>query len=819
LAQAAIWDRANVSTVAGGNMEGPSAIPACHEPAPQSDITAPSPPSSACAGRQAGATPGQPPEPKHKVPLPPTLAGPAARCAVECLISTLLQSRGELQRLVEDRVIAELNSDAVPAQIASESLSSCALRGTSKMTALSRARPSSRIGTPMHRSCTFPPRSVLAATVVQRWWRRQRARLPRWSALAMVSTTAWPVIARDLTQESLPSHRSHRSTRTGRLSRNRDIQALAATYPQWHGSPVSQQTQDLGGVREQSLHSQWSIGVDPCRWQDRPAAAAEDGPTLPGSVPAAGACVWSPSGASQDKRARRRQRSVSLPNTSSKSTCASAGMLELPGLAVVPTQPSGVPPPLMQRSQSGASRHTKSSISGQTGSQPPMGRTTSEAEGLRKKIGARIKRRPAKRSCCLATLEVDILNSLVAPRGHSGLLDEDGEGLVSPEELGCSTSGRMHGSLSGVWREQDSVLTSRALPMAGRRGVSMDMSSPWWLALWGFRYGRPCSVLLQSALVALLMGLAVVHGAWDWAVCGQRAAPGDRSLQIISGEVTLVIAGGTLISLACLNFCAQGQDGSVVVTTKMLVEHSVTFKYDARWKRRSSFSNVTTVLTWLLAVVMEGVLHAIQDMPQTGVIPTAVGGAQARIASFAVISGLFSALALYVQHVCNGLASMVDSYCSHTVATADLKDLKGDWNVLQAILRRSAQGLAPCLLSISLTPLVVLIICAVELFFSDVSARGMILVLLPKMLLGIGVCRVGLRAGQISGMCSRVPVFLNSLLLGGEEDPEASGVVHFIERTHAGFYAFDMKVDFAAMSKFAYLVGAAALTLVTKAVQ
>jgi len=372
----------------------------------------------------------------------------------------------------------------------------------------------------------------------------------------------------------------------------------------------------------------------------------------------------------------------------------------------------------------------------------------------------------------------------------------------------------MQRSLSGAWRIQDTMLTSTALSVRYR--AAAGISSPWWLALWGFRYGRPWSVVVHSVLVALLLVAAMAYDAWDLSTSSHES--GDRSLHVLNNETTLVVAGGVVVSLALLNLGGFRQEGSVAVTTVHLTEHSIAWNYDARWKRKSQYSNAATVLIWVTAVAAEVLLHV--GSADIDGLREEMRNPEAHIGAFAIIAGLFCAICLYVQNVNNGLAAMVDSYCAKLVGAEDLSGLKIEWNILQALLRRSAEGMGPCLVVICLTPVVVVVMSTMELLMSDTATGGVMLaVLLPKLVLGFSVCQLALGIARISGTCARVPVFLNSVLLGvGDDDPRASRLIHFIERSHAGFYVCDTKVDFATMSKFAYIIGAATLTLITKAV-
>ncbi|CAE8616077.1 unnamed protein product [Polarella glacialis] len=83
----------------------------------------------------------------------------------------------------------------------------------------------------------------------------------------------------------------------------------------------------------------------------------------------------------------------------------------------------------------------------------------------------------------------------------------------------------------------------------------------------------------------------------------------------------------------------------------------------------------------------------------------------------------------------------------------------------------------------------------------------------------LGIIRVRSQIGEVTGNCDRLPVFLNSLLLGHGFNQEGSSLIHFIKRSKAGFYAFDTKVDYTVMSKVASVFSGGMLALFAQAVR
>ncbi|CAE8710476.1 unnamed protein product [Polarella glacialis] len=162
---------------------------------------------------------------------------------------------------------------------------------------------------------------------------------------------------------------------------------------------------------------------------------------------------------------------------------------------------------------------------------------------------------------------------------------------------------------------------------------------------------------------------------------------------------------------------------------------------------------------------------------------------------------------------------MVDHFSAKAADLSQEYDvLRHRWDQIQAILRRSAQCLTPSLMILTLSPVIIVVTSTIELFVdSEYDARRILLELFPKTFLLLGIIRVLSRIGEVTGNCDRLPVFLNSLLLGDGWVREASHLIHFIERSKAGFYAFDAKVDYTVMSKVAYIFCGGLLALFTKA--
>ncbi|CAE8612679.1 unnamed protein product [Polarella glacialis] len=316
-------------------------------------------------------------------------------------------------------------------------------------------------------------------------------------------------------------------------------------------------------------------------------------------------------------------------------------------------------------------------------------------------------------------------------------------------------------------------------------------------------------MLLYTTVILCCIGGSMFIQLW------QLRNPGSQEGRF-SDEVILVMAFCSAVGFLQLKFCIPGQDSAMQSTSAMLMDRDMLPKYVDLWLKRSRWSSWEAAFLWFLSVAAETAVVLWSSGRDESDSRQAAG----RLLAFAVAAGTYSALSLYPLHISNAQAAMIDHYSSSFVErSADYCKLRQDWDKIQAILRRSAQSLTPCLLMLTLTPVIVVKLCAFELLLaSECDARRMLLELLPKMIVHLGILRGLCRIGEVIGNRNRLTVFLNSLLLGDGFDEEASRLILFIERSQAGFYMFDAKVGFSAMSKVAYVIIAGLLALLSQAV-
>ncbi|CAE8741356.1 unnamed protein product [Polarella glacialis] len=259
-----------------------------------------------------------------------------------------------------------------------------------------------------------------------------------------------------------------------------------------------------------------------------------------------------------------------------------------------------------------------------------------------------------------------------------------------------------------------------------------------------------CATVIFCCLVAALaMQLVCLRGPDSWE--GR-----------FGNEVLLVMG---LCSAACilqLNFRRPGQQSVVQATSEMFMNNVMLPDYVDLWLERSRRNSCEVAFLWLLSVFKETaiVLWTSAEIH--------LGKVVIHMAIFATVATTFSAVSLYFLVVCSAQAAMVDHYSAKAAdLSQDYRVLRHRWDQIQAILRRSARCLTPCLMIVTLIPVIVVVTSTLELIMDNESdSKRIVLELFPKTFGLLGIIRVLARIGEVTGNCDRLPVFLNSLLLG-----------------------------------------------------
>ncbi|CAE8668356.1 unnamed protein product [Polarella glacialis] len=346
-------------------------------------------------------------------------------------------------------------------------------------------------------------------------------------------------------------------------------------------------------------------------------------------------------------------------------------------------------------------------------------------------------------------------------------------------------------TMSQAWAVQNENLARSASAFSDAR-----IKMPWWLSLFfGFRHSRCRHAIVMPLYTTAIFCCTLAAVAVQLVQMRDPSSLGGRF-----GNAVIFIMGICAAAfLLQLNFRRPGRQSAVHVTSEIFMNNVMLPDYVDLWLERSRRSRLEVAFLWFLSVAAE---TAVVLWRSDTLDP---GKAVVHLVVFATVATLISALSLYLLLVCSAQAAMVDHY-SATAAELprnyEVAVLGQRWDQIQAILRRSAQCLTPCLLILTLSPVVVVAASIVELAVDNGYNAQMILwELIPKTFGLLGIIRVLSQIGEVTGNCDRLPVFLNSLLLGDGFNQESSRLIHFIKRSKAGFYIFDTKVDYTVMSK------------------
>jgi len=282
---------------------------------------------------------------------------------------------------------------------------------------------------------------------------------------------------------------------------------------------------------------------------------------------------------------------------------------------------------------------------------------------------------------------------------------------------------------------------------------------------------------------------------------------------------TLVARGVDILSLACacyalgggLGLCALRQMSIRDVLEQLLEPHAIKHGFQEAWVMSSLRQVVLVSLFWMGAVVTLVLSFVFW--------PTAEGeeteGLNNRVPvtlCFIFASGVVAALTYCQLHVCAGLELMVDTFCTEFFEHADFAHGVAQWNLVQAIMRRSAQAVDLCFLSVQTSVLTATLLIGMQSLLGP-GSRERAFHCLPSSLFMVAFMQYGqYRAAAVTERCSRAPALLNSFAVGGHEiNFERQYLVQFILQSAAGFYVRGVRLTVFMMSKSTYLCVMAAL--------
>lgn len=244
------------------------------------------------------------------------------------------------------------------------------------------------------------------------------------------------------------------------------------------------------------------------------------------------------------------------------------------------------------------------------------------------------------------------------------------------------------------------------------------------------------------------------------------------------------------------------------------------------WHSKSAFKHFPLIALWLMELLILvsmyvpnsrlGMLGCHQDNDDRMSIPTTC---------IAILgSTIFTMLCYCIVHFSVPLGVMVDRFCVDFRAFCDVDKSVRDWNVLQAMMRKTANCLDTCLVCLQTSILVALLLTGAALIFdgaleaADCGKNFLILsiarVLIRSMM--VGLC--SMEAASVSQKCRRAPPLINSFMFQDRPvlDPERSYMVTYMLNSEAGFYIKGIRFTFLEVIKAAYLLGVVAFWIINQ---
>jgi len=208
-------------------------------------------------------------------------------------------------------------------------------------------------------------------------------------------------------------------------------------------------------------------------------------------------------------------------------------------------------------------------------------------------------------------------------------------------------------------------------------------------------------------------------------------------------------------------------------------------------------------------------------------IPFVTAAEYVRVPIVSWRNGLLLAIIHCLWQVLAFLELMVDSYCNDFCERMNCHQGVLKWNALQALLRRVAEAVESCFLTVQTGVIVALLSCAGRLVTLKVNMTNqsaalndlvlLVLTYIPVLLIAFATVVLFAKAASVTEKCSRVPSLINSLTLEEDKqiDYERQYLVAYVWHSDAGFYVKGTRFTAAMLIKFCCLFGTLSCGLVT----
>ncbi|CAE7022415.1 selU, partial [Symbiodinium sp. KB8] len=232
-------------------------------------------------------------------------------------------------------------------------------------------------------------------------------------------------------------------------------------------------------------------------------------------------------------------------------------------------------------------------------------------------------------------------------------------------------------------------------------------------------------------------------------------------------------AGFALGAFLCLICCGcLWMRTSVAECEAMLAAFAQARELKEDWQsacRRDAFQVISF---WLLATG-ERAREIVMHMPEESLSSEILLPCLSSVLCFAVSTGILLACLFRILRLCRGFYIMIDDFSFQLVSSSDLGAAEQEWNLLQALLRRSCSSLQFLWIVLQSTIAVALI-----LGLDDFHRSGAEIVISGAIVL-LGLAQMFLHAASVTDHCERLPSFVNSLGFGRELDADRMYLVEY----------------------------------------
>jgi hypothetical protein len=307
----------------------------------------------------------------------------------------------------------------------------------------------------------------------------------------------------------------------------------------------------------------------------------------------------------------------------------------------------------------------------------------------------------------------------------------------------------------------------------------------------------PWLVILVASLSAVSCGWDIMEKRWN-----EGPSPASNAGHYLCNMAFALGAWGVLL-------CSRIFRSEIYECNILLNSYGSKKGFLHNWGDWSAWDAFGTIAVWFVAIIERCryiIMHQDDDV---------VLWPGSQIFSFAFSTGVIVIWAHYIQHVARGLGCMVDTFVRHFVDSPNFEEAIAQWNVLQAVIRKTCRCVQSCLFVLQTATAVGALLSIID---TTSFKEGEFLMFLPGALIVMIVIRVIFCVGAVTDKCTRVPALVNSLDVGTILDRDRLYVVDYISHSQAGFYMFEVRVTSAVVLKLFYISIVVALTVVTRVV-